>query len=97
MAKKDFTRSIVTSAIRVASVNVVNGKVVTEELESIIKVGTSKISDDKALRLAKATYKNEVSVVVLGVEALEEVRGMDFDTFMKYSEPVERPASQQKK
>lgn len=97
MAKKDFTRSIVTSAIRVASVNVVNGKVVTEELESIIKVGTSKITDDKALRLAKATYKNEVSVVVLGVEALEEVRGMDFDTFMKYSEPVERPASQQKK
>lgn len=97
MAKKDFTRSIVTSAIRVASVSVVNGKVETEELESIIKVGTSKISDDKALKLAKATYKNEVSVVVLGVEALEEVRGMDFETFMKYSEPVERPASQQKK
>lgn len=97
MAKKDFTRTIVTSTIKVASVSVEAGQVVTKELPPITKVGTAKVTDDKALRLAKATYKNAVSVVVLAVDAVEEIRGMDFETFLKHSEPVERPASQQKK
>lgn len=97
MAKKDFTRSIVTSTIMAASVSVEAGQVVTKELPPITKVGTAKLSDDKALKLAKATYKNAISVVVLAVETAEETRGMDLETFLKYSEPVERPASQQKK
>lgn len=46
--------------------------------------------------MAKATYKTEPSVVVLGIDVKEEVRGIDFETFMKYSTPIERPASQQK-
>lgn len=96
MVRADFSRSVITSTIKVAAVKVVDGKVETKELPSIVRVGTSAVKDDKATKLAKATYKTEPSVVVLGIEVKEEVRGMDFETFMKYSTPVERPASQQK-
>lgn len=94
MARTDFSRSVITSTIRVATVKVVEGKVETKELTPIVHVGTTAVKDDKAAKLAKATYKTEPSIVVLGVDVKEEVRGMDFDTFMKYSAPVERPKSQ---
>ena len=96
MAKADFPRTIITSTIKVAAVKVVGDKVETKELAPIVHVGTSAVKNDKATKLAKATYKTEPSVVVLGIDVKEEVRGMDFETFMKYSTPVERPASQQK-
>lgn len=96
MAKADFSRTIITSTIKVAAVKVVGDKVETKELAPIVHVGTSAVKNDKATKLAKATYKTEPSVVVLGIDVKEEVRGMDFETFMKYSTPVERPASQQK-
>ena len=96
MARAGFSRSVITSTIKVAAVKVVEGKVETKELAPIVRVGTSAVKDDKATKLAKETYKAELSVVVLGIEVKEEVRGMDFETFMKYSTPVERPASQQK-
>lgn len=97
MARADFSRSIITNTIKVARVDVVNGKVETTELEPIVVVGTTAVKDDKALKKAKAKYKDIPSIVVLSVESKEEVRGMDFETFLKYSVPVERPASQQKK
>ena len=96
MARADFSRSVITSTIKVAAVKVVGGKVETKELAPIVHVGMSAVKDDKATKLAKATYKTEPSVVVLGIDVKEEIRGMDFETFMKYSAPVERPASQQK-
>lgn len=96
MKRADFSRTIITSTIKVAVVKVVSGKVETKELAPIVHVGTSAVKDDKATKLAKAKYKTEQSVVVLGIDVKEEVRGMDFETFMKYSTPVERPASQQK-
>lgn len=96
MARADFSRSIITSTIKVATVKVVDGKVETKELAPIVHIGTSAVKDDKATKLAKAKYKTEPSVVVLGIDVKEEVRGMDFETFMKYSTPVVRPASQQK-
>lgn len=96
MAKVDFSRSIITNTIKVAEVKVDNGAVITTELLPIVKVGTAKLSPEKALKIAKAEYKNVMAVVVLGVDSVEEVRGMSFDTFMTYSEPVERPASQRK-
>lgn len=96
MVRADFSRSVITSTIKVGAVKVVDGKVEIKELPPIVRVGTSAVKDDKAIKLAKATYKAEPSVVVLGIEVKEEVRGMDFETFMKYSTPVERPASQQK-
>lgn len=96
MARADFSRSVITSTIKVAAVKVVGGKVETKELDPIVHVGTSAVKGDKATKLAKAKYKTEPSVVVLGIDVKEEVRGMDFETFMRYSTPVERPASQQK-
>ena len=96
MAKVDFSRNIITNTIKVAEVKVDNGAVITTELLPIVKVGTTKLSPEKALKIAKAEYKNVMAVVVLGVDSVEEVRGMSFDTFMAYSEPVERPASQRK-
>lgn len=96
MARADFSRSIITSTIKVAAVMVVDNKVESKELDPIVHIGTSAVKDDKATKLAKAKYKTEPSVVVLGIDVKEEVRGMDFETFMRYSTPVERPASQQK-
>lgn len=96
MARADFSRSIITSTIKVATVKVVGGTIETKELEPIVHVGTSAVKNDKATKLARAKYKAEPSVVVLGIDTKEEVRGIDFETFMKYSTPVERPASQQK-
>lgn len=94
MAKADFTRTIITNTIKVAEVKVDNGAVITTELLPIVKVGTAKLSPEKALKIAKAEYKNVMAVIVLEIESVEEVRGMSFETFMTYSEPVERPASQ---
>ncbi|WAX11710.1 hypothetical protein CH17P1_00010 [Hungatella phage CH17P1] len=94
MAKADFTRTIITNTIKVAEVKVDNGAVITTELLPIVKVGTTKLSPEKALKIAKAEYKNVMAVIVLEIESVEEVRGMSFETFMTYSEPVERPASQ---
>lgn len=96
MARMDFSRSVVTSTIKVAAVKVVDGKVETKELFPIVHVGTSVVKADKAEKLAKAAYKAEPSVIVLGIDVKEEIRGMDFETFMKNSIPVERPASQKK-
>ena len=96
MARADFSRSIITSTIKVAAVKVVDSKVESKELDPIVHIGTSAVKDDKATKLAKAKYKTEPSVVVMGIDVKEEVRGMDFETFMRYSTPVERPASQQK-
>ena len=94
MAKADFTRTIITNTIKVAEVKVDNEAVITTELLPIVKVGTTKLSPEKALKIAKAEYKNVMAVIVLEIESVEEVRGMSFETFMTYSEPVERPASQ---
>jgi hypothetical protein len=96
MKRADFSRGIITSTIKVAAVKVVDSKVESKELDPIVHIGTSAVKDDKATKLAKAKYKTEPSVVVLGIDVKEEVRGMDFETFMRYSTPVERPASQQK-
>lgn len=96
MARVDFSRSVITSTIKVAAIKVVGGTAESKELEPIVHVGTSAVKNDKATKLAKAKYKAEPTVVVLGIDVKEEVRGMDFETFMKYSTPVERPTSQQK-
>lgn len=96
MAKVDFSRTVITATIRVAHVRVKDGKVVTEELAPITKVGSVKLDNDKAMKIAKTHYKDGTPLVVLEVSNKEEVRGMDFETFMKYSVTVERPESQQK-
>ena len=94
MARADFSRTVITSTIKVAEVVVIDGGVETKALTPIVHVGTAAVNGDKAAKLARATYKTPV--VVLGIDVKEEVRRIDFETFMKYSTLVERPASQQK-
>ena len=90
-----ITRTIVSTTIKVASVKSVDGKIETTELAPIIHVGTTAVKEDKAKKIAKATYPNE-QIVILGLDVQNEIRGMDIETFMKYSTPVERPESQRK-
>lgn len=97
MARPDFSRSIITNTIKCAEVKVVAGKLEAVELDPVVKVGTVKLDIVKATKAAKAAYKNVGALVVQGVEVKKEVRGMDFETFLKHSVPVERPSSQQKK
>ena len=94
--KTDISRTIVSTTIRVASVKVVNGQVETTELAPVVHVGTSALKADKAKKIAKATYRDEKDIIVTGTDVQEEIRGMSIETFMKYSVPVERPASQKK-
>ena len=93
--KADFTRTIVTTKVEVAEITVVNGQVTTAPLKEIVKVDTKKLSEDNALKEAKKANPGK-NVVVLGIHAVEEVRGMNFSTFMQNSFPIERPANQQK-
>ena len=90
-----ITRTIVSTTIRVASVKSVDGKVETTELAPIIHVGTTAVKKDKVEKIAKATYPDE-QIVILSMDVQNEIRGMDIETFMLYSAPVERPASQRK-
>lgn len=93
--KADFTRTIVTTKVQVAEITVVNGTVATAPLKEIVKVDTKKMTEESALKEAKKANPGK-NVVVLGIESMEEVRGMSFETFMENSFPVERPLSQQK-
>ena len=94
--KTDFSRTIVSTTIRVASVKVVDGQTEITELAPIVHVGTSALKADRAKKIAKATYPDEQNLIILAMDVQDEIRGMDIDTFMKYSTPVERPASQKK-
>lgn len=90
-----ITRTIVSTTIRLASVRSVDGWVKTTELTPIVNVGTTPVKKDKAEKIAKATHPDE-QIVILSLDVQNEIRGMDIETFMKYSAPVERPASQKK-
>ena len=95
MVKVDYSRSVVTSTVHAVEITVIDGKPITTVLPDITHVGKIKLSDEKAAKLLKEQYKGKATVVT-GIDVKEEVRGMDFETFMKYSVPVVRPASQQK-
>lgn len=93
MTKVDFSRTVVTSTIQAATVTVVNGEIKNQKLDAIVNVSSVKLDNEKALKIAKTRFKGVNPLVILNVENKEEVRGMDFATFMKYSVPVERPKS----
>ena len=94
MANTDFTRTIVTNTIKGAKVNIIEGVTTTEMLEDIIRVGKIALTPEKASKILQEIHKGE-TVVILKIETKEEVRGMDFETFLKHSSVVVRPASQQ--
>lgn len=96
MAKHDFTRTIVTSTIKVFEVKFEKGVPVNTGLKDVVLIDKAAIKPDKIEKMAKAAYPGK-NILIGEVVFSEETRGMDFDTFLKYSEVVVRPASQAKK
>ena len=82
---KYITRTFITSIVHPVAVTMVNNQPVTEELEAIVIPG--KVSDEKALKVAKKTYPDK-NVLLNGVDYQSELRGMTVEDFMKYSVPM---------
>ena len=78
---KYITRTFITSMV----VTMVNNQPVSEELEAIVIPG--KVSDEKALKVAKKAYPDK-NVLLNGIDYQSELRGMTVEDFMKYSVPM---------
>ena len=79
---KYITRTFITSIVHPVAVTMVNNQPVTEELEAIVIPG--KVSDEKALKVAKKAYPDK-NVLLNGIDYQSELRGMTVEDFMKYS------------
>lgn len=82
---KYITRTFITSIVHPVAVTMANNQPVTEELEAIVITG--KVSDEKALKVAKKAYPDK-SVLLNGIDYQSELRGMTVENFMKYSVPM---------
>ena len=82
---KYITRTFITSIVHPVAVTMVNNQPVTEELEDIVIPG--KVSDEKALKVAKKAYTDK-NVLLNGIDYQSELRGMTVEDFMKYSVPM---------
>ena len=82
---KYITRTFITSIVHPVAVTMVNNQPVTEELEAIVIPG--KVSDEKALKVAKKAYTDK-NVLLNGIDYQSELRGMTVEDFMKYSVPM---------
>ena len=82
---KYITRTFITSIVHPVAVTMVNNQPVTEELEAIVITG--KVSDEKALKVAKKAYPDK-NVLLNGIDYQSELRGMTVEDFMKYSVPM---------
>lgn len=82
---KYITRTFIKSIVHPVAVTMVNNQPVTEELEAIVITG--KVSDEKALKVAKKDYPDK-NVLLNGIDYQSELRGMTVEDFMKYSVPM---------
>lgn len=82
---KYITRTFITSIVHPVVVTMVNNQPVSEELEAIVIPG--KVSDEKALKVAKKAYPDK-NVLLNGIDYQSELRGMTVEDFMKYSVPM---------
>lgn len=82
---KYITRTFITSIVHPVAVTMVNNQTVTEELEAIVIPG--KVSDEKALKVAKKAYPDK-NVLLNGIDYQSELRGMTVEDFMQYSVPM---------
>ena len=82
---KYITRTFIKSIVHPVAVTMVNNQPVTEELDAIVIPG--KVSDEKALKVAKKAYPDK-NVLLNGIYYQSELRGMTIEDFMKYSVPM---------
>ena len=89
---KYITRTFIKSIVHPVAVTMVNNQPVTEELEAIVITG--KVSDEKALKVAKKDYPDK-NVLLNGIDYQSELRGMTVEDFMKYSVPMVDTAAEE--
>lgn len=93
---KKITRTVVTSTIDYAKVVVKDGKPEFEQQPTLTMFDKCIKDETSALVEVRKAKKDGARYVVTKVATSEAVYGIDFDVFMRYAAPVERPASQQK-
>lgn len=78
---KSITRTISTTTITAKKVEVVNGKVVTQEVNPVIVTG-EKVDNEKALKLVRKEYGRDAHYIVTSVKEEENVYSIDLDMFV---------------
>jgi hypothetical protein len=78
---KSITRTISTTTITAKKVSVVNGEVVTQEVDTVIVTG-EKVDNEKALKLVRKEYGRDAQYIVTSVKEEENVYSIDLDTFV---------------
>ena len=89
---KYITRTFITSIVHPVTVTMVNNQPVTEALEAIVIPG--KVSDEKALKVAKKAYPDK-NVLLNEIGYQSELRAMTVEDFMKYSVPMVDTAAEE--
>ena len=88
---KYITRTFITSIVHPVAVTMVNNQPVTEELEAIVITG--KVSDEKALKVAKKAYPDK-NVLLNGIDYKSELPGMTVEDFLAHIFPMTDPAAE---
>lgn len=78
---KSITRTISTTSITAKKIDVVNGEVVTQDLEPVIVTG-EKVDNEKALKLVRKEYGRDAQYIVTSVKEEENVYSIDLATFV---------------
>lgn len=78
---KSITRTISTTTIMAKKVSVVNGEVVTQEVDPVIVTG-EKVDNEKALKLVRKEYGRDTQYIVTSVKEEENVYIIDLATFV---------------
>lgn len=76
-----ITRTISTTTITAKKVSVVNGKVVSQEVDPVIVTG-EKVDNEKALKLVRKEYGRDAQYIVTSVKEEENVYSIDLATFV---------------
>lgn len=78
---KSITRTISTTTITAKKVEVVNGEVVTQEVNPVIVTG-EKVNNKKALNLVRKEYGRDAQYIVTSVKEEENVYSIDLAAFV---------------
>lgn len=78
------TRSIETHTIYPAKVKIVDGKIVTEDLEPI-QISNTAINNDKAMKAVRKAYGKNENYVIKEIKTSKALYGMLLEEFIKHA------------
>lgn len=78
---KSITRTISTTTITAKKIEVINGKVATQEVNPVIVTG-EKVDNEKALKLVRKEYGRDAQYIVTSVKEEENTYSIDLATFV---------------